>query len=208
MGFPGSKDKGNRIIHYSESLNHAIMKFTHLIPTFIAIALIQVCTAETAKHPAYIDVSKMIPLASSDQYVEVNVNASLISMVAGIAKHQEPEVAELISGLKSIRVNVLNIKESSVEAFREQLKKIADKLNNEGWDRIVAVKDQRTEVTVFLKNRGDEAVEGIFVSVMEPGRETVLVNIIGDIRPNQIATIAERFQIDPLKKIAKEINPG
>ena len=49
--------------------------------------------------------------------------------------------------------------------------------------------------------RGEETIEGLVVTVISGGREVVLVNIVGDIKPEQIATLAERFNIDPLKDV-------
>jgi hypothetical protein len=56
-------------------------------------------------------------------------------------------------------------------------------------------------VRVYVKMRDTEAVEGIVVSVLSGKREAVLVNIVGDIRPEKLAMIGERFDIEPLKKI-------
>jgi hypothetical protein len=42
---------------------------------------------------------------------------------------------------------------------------------------------------------------------MEGNHQAVFVNIVGDIKPEQIAMIGERLHIDPLKKIAEETQP-
>jgi hypothetical protein len=49
--------------------------------------------------------------------------------------------------------------------------------------------------------RGEEAIEGLVVTVISDQKEVVLVNIVGDIKPEQIATLADRFDIEPLKNI-------
>ena len=50
-----------------------------------------------------------------------------------------------------------------------------------------------------------EAVEGIAVTVLSGDGEAVFVNIVGDIRPQQIAEVGERLNIDPLKKLSREL---
>jgi hypothetical protein len=47
--------------------------------------------------------------------VEVNVNSNLIAMVTSLAK-DEPEVTEVLKGLKSIRVNVLGVNRATVKS--------------------------------------------------------------------------------------------
>ena len=54
---------------------------------------------------------------------------------------------------------------------------------------------------------GSEAVEGLVVTVLEGKRQAVLVNVVGDIRPEKLALIGERFHIEPLKKISQAIEP-
>jgi len=41
--------------------------------------------------------------------------------------------------------------------------------------------------------------------VIEGAREAVLINIVGNIKPERIALIGERFNIEPLKKIGRAI---
>jgi hypothetical protein len=69
--------------------------------------------------------------------------------------------------------------------------------------QIVTVREQPKgdDVQIYTKTRGEEAIEGLVVTVISGRNEVVLVNIVGDIKPEQIATLAERFNIDPLKKI-------
>ena len=57
------------------------------------------------------------------------------------------------------------------------------------------------DVGVYIKTRGEEAVQGVVVTVIDGNKEAVLVNIVGDIKPEKLAIIGERFNIEPLKKI-------
>jgi hypothetical protein len=60
-------------------------------------------------------------------------------------------------------------------------------------------------VAVFLKTRGDESVEGLAITVIGANNQAVLVNIVGDIRPEKVAMIGERFNIEPLKKVGQTL---
>ena len=53
--------------------------------------------------------------------------------------------------------------------------------------------------------RGAEAVEGVVVTVIDGNHEAVLINIVGDIKPEKIAEVGERLNIEPLKKIGQAI---
>ena len=60
------------------------------------------------------------------------------------------------------------------------------------------------DVGVFTKTRGGDALAGLAVTVTD-GKDVVLVNIVGDIRPDQIAALGESLNIKPLKDIGKAI---
>ena len=57
------------------------------------------------------------------------------------------------------------------------------------------------DVGVYTKTRGGEALAGLVVTVIDPKGEVVLVNIVGDIRPEQVAILGEKLNIEPLKQI-------
>jgi len=50
--------------------------------------------------PGYVDFGKFSPTPGAE-FVEVNVNSNLIAMVTSLAK-SEPEIADVLGGLKSI----------------------------------------------------------------------------------------------------------
>ena len=56
-----------------------------------------------------------------------------------------------------------------------------------------------------MATRGADAVEGLVVTVIEGNREAVLINIVGDIKPDKIAVIGERLDIEPLKKAGEAL---
>ena len=147
-----------------------------------------------------IDFGKFSP-TSGAQFVEVNINSNLIAMVANFTKKAEPEVGEILGGLKAIRVNVMGLTDENREEIANKITSVRSQLEKGGWDRIVTVMDGAEDVGVFMKTKGAEVVEGIVVTVLSGKKEAVFVNIIGDIRPEKLATIGERFNIEPLKHL-------
>ena len=156
-----------------------------------------------ASHEAgFVDFGKFTPMTGSE-FVEVNVNSNLIAMVANFARKQEPQVAEALSGLKSIRVNVLGVNDDNREEITQRMKSVRAQLDGAGWERLVTVIKDGDDVGVFMKMRGPEAVEGVVVTVLKGGGQAVFVNVVGDIRPDKLATVGERFNIEPLKHLPK-----
>jgi hypothetical protein len=109
----------------------------------------------------------------------------------------------LLCNLKHVRVNVVELSDGNREQTLDRVRAVRQELEAKGWTSLANVREQPKgdDVQIFAKMRGEEAIEGLVVTVISGSREVVLVNIVGDIKPEQIATLAERFHIDPLKEV-------
>ena len=174
----------------------------HILHLSAAIAAISLVTSVRAANlePGAIDLGKLSPTPGAE-FVEVNINSNLVAMVTNFAKKAEPEVAEILKGLKSIRVNVLGLNDENRDDIQSRIASVRGQLDKGGWDRIVTVVDGADDVGVYMKTKGAEVVEGIVVTVLSGNKEAVFVNIVGDIRPEKLATVGERFNIEPLKHL-------
>ncbi len=181
----------------------------HLIhSTFTATALAAVLAIDAhaqTQAPGFVDFGKFSPSASGGEFVEVQINSNLISLVARLADKSEPEIAKLVRGLKLIRVNVIGLNEDNRGDVMSRIKAVRADLAQRQWEGVVTAQQGNQDVNVFLKTRGDEAVEGLVVTVVEGEHQAVLVNVVGDIKPEQVAIIGERFNIEPLKKVGQAL---
>jgi Skp family chaperone for outer membrane proteins len=168
--------------------------------SFVALGLLSASIAlANAVEAGYVDFGKLNP-TGDQQFVEVNVKSNLIAMVANLTKKSEPEVAEVINGLKQIRVNVLGLNKENREDISKRVTEIREKLDKDGWERVVTAIEKNQDVGVFLKMKDAKVVEGLCVTVVEKG-QAVLVNIVGNIQPEKLAMVGERFNIEPLMHI-------
>lgn len=167
---------------------------------FAAILSTQTLAAET--EPGFVDVGQLVP-AAKGEFVEVNLSPGLIKFAAKIASKQEPEVASLLANLRRVRVNVVSLDDSNRAGTLEQFEGIRRKLESQGWTPMVTVRerDGGDNVTVHAKQKSDDVIEGLVVTVIDGHGEAVFVNIVGNISADQIATVAEQFDIKPLKHV-------
>ena len=180
-----------------------VIRGTVALAVLSAFAGVGVC----ADNPpaGYIDFGKFPPPESGGEFVEVHIKSNLISMAARLVEKSEPDVAELIRGLQLIRVNVIGLDDGNRGEMEKRVKKIRSELDSRGWERVVTAQKKDEDVGVYLKMRGSEAVEGLVITVIEGNREAVLINIVGNIKPDKIAIIGERMDIEPLKKAGEAL---
>jgi hypothetical protein len=155
----------------------------------------------------YVDFGKLTPPTSGGQFVEVNISSNLISLVSKLAKNADKDdkdlkaVTEVVKGLQHIRVNVIGLDDGNRADLTAKVKAVRDELDKQGWERAVTAQEKDQDVVVQVKTRGDEAIQGLVVTVFDNGKEAVLVNVVGDIQPEKLAALGEEFNIDPLKKL-------
>jgi hypothetical protein len=160
------------------------------------------CTArvQAKDEPGAVDFGKF-SAAKNPEFVEVNIPANIIELVTNFAKKSEPEVVDAIQGLKGIHVNVIGLTDENREEVKKKMEGIRAQLDGKGWERLVTAKKDDQDVGVYIKTRKTEAIERVVVTVLEGDKQAVFVNIVGDIRPEKLATVGERFHIDPLKEL-------
>lgn len=172
----------------------------------LLLGLVCSATLLAETQPAgFVDFGPLAAPTGGGQFVDVQIKNNLISMVARLAEREEPEVAALLRGIQFVRVNVVGLNEENRAPIQEKIAAINRQLTEQGWDRIVTVQESAENVGVFLKARGEEAVEGIVITVIDSGKEAVLVNVVGDVRPEKLATVGERFNLTPLKRAGEAL---
>jgi len=173
---------------------------------FAAVAALALSGAVWAQEtpPGQIEFGKFTPPSSGGEFVEINVSKALINMATKLVEKDEPEIAGLLKNLISVRVNVVGLDSKNRSELEQRARKIRQDLEKKGWEKVVSVQKQKEDVSVFVKTSEGETVQGLAIVVIEAEKQAVFVNVVGDIKPEQLAVVGERFNIDPLKKLGAE----
>lgn len=155
-----------------------------------------------AEPPGFVDFGNIAEIAGGST-IDVHLKGPLLSMAARIVDKGEAEVAELLRSLKLVRVNVFKLDDTNRAEVQKRITGLRAELTAQKWEQLVSVRDKKEDVGVYIKTRGEEAIEGVVVSVFDGKNEAVLVNIVGDLKPEQLGMLADKFNIDPLKKAQK-----
>ena len=178
-----------------------------LVATAGLSAVLSVTSLAADAEPGFVDIGQLMPSAKGE-FVEVNLSPGMLKFAAKIASRQEPAVAELLGNLKRIRVNVVSLDDSNRKDTVAQIESIRKKLEAQGWTQMVTVRERNggDNVDVHVKQRGEDVIEGLVVTVIDRKGEAVFVNIVGNINADQIAKVAENLDIEPLKHLRVKVN--
>ena len=131
--------------------------------------------------------------------VEINLTKDLMQLIGSFAKHEDPEVAEVLSNLDFVKVRVYELN-GEIQHAKATLEEASARLKKEQWNTLVTVNDNEDNQNVrILSKSGDGVIDGFVVMVVSPDRfdgEAVFINIVGDIDPSQIAKITDNLDVD------------
>ena len=151
--------------------------------------------------PGQVDFGKFTAPTSGAEFVEVNLTSSLITLASQFVEKEDAEIGKLLKTLQLVRVTAIGLDDDNRADLQKRAQKLRDEMESKGWERIVTAQKQDQNVAVYLKSRNKDTVEGIVVLATEGNRKALFVNIVGDIKPEQISRLGEKLHIDPLKKI-------
>jgi hypothetical protein len=168
----------------------------------IAVALLSSVPLNAANPPAGLVDFGQFTKPTNGELVQIHLNSDTIGMALQLAGKGQPEFAEALRGLHSIQVNVVGMDDQNREEIATRAKNIRTQLDKLGWQKIVSVQEKKEDVGIYLKTRGQEAVEGVVITVLDGRKEAVFINVAGDIKMEKLAALGEKLNVDALKKLA------
>lgn len=179
---------------------------TSLAPATLSLVLATAALAAPEREPGYVDIGALLP-SGKGRFVEVDLSPGVIKFASRLAKKQEPEAAELLANIRRVRVNVVALDDTNRAATLERIEGVRRQLEAEGWGRTVSVREKDGEnVSVYVKQLDDDVIQGLVVTVIDKKGEAVFVNIVGNISADRLGELAEKLNIEPLRKAQLRIS--
>lgn len=186
-------------------MNSTFVRLLHRAVPTIACILFSVTSLSAAGSAGAVDFADIPGPSGNGEQVEVQVPRNLIAIAARVVAREQPEVAKLLESIESVRVRVVGLDEGNRVAVQERMADVRADLVKNGWQKVVSVRDSGDDVAVFMRTGADDVIEGVTVTVISGNSEAVFVNIVGSVRPDQIADIAGAMHIPHLGAIAAVI---
>lgn len=155
--------------------------------------------------PGFADFGNLREFENDGAVTEVILRHRLISMVAAMTKKHDPQLASMLEQLRLIYVHTLKVDENNEKQLHETMKNLNQKLQDDGWEVIVRVREEKEENNIYILPKG-EMIEGLCILSIE-GEEVTFLNIVGTIDLNMLAQLGEKFDLPTLDGISEEIKP-
>lgn len=151
---------------------------------------------DLSAHAGYFPLDELIP--RDELTIEINLQGALLQMVANAVGYEDPEFSELVNKLEAIRVRVAETGSLDQEALRSRFENASRDLEADGWLVIVRVREYDEDIYIYSRER-DGKIVGMTVFALESPGEAVVINIIGEIRPDQLMGLGATFDIPQLE---------
>jgi len=174
-----------------------------LIALALVAGLVSAPAVAAGKSRGYVDPDTFIRIAGDDAVlVQVSVSKAMLNLVT-----RNPELKAIAGGLESIEAVVLDLSRRGVaESARKALLDTERRLRDQGWERIVLVRDEEGEVRILVLPE-EESIQGLVVLVMDSDDGTmVFANIAGQVDLAAIEQLGEAFEIPGLDDL--ELDDG
>lgn len=185
------------------------MKTTKMYLTVLFFAMFSVLFAQSKDYtnePGYVEFGDLTEFETGESVTEVYLDGNLLKMVAKIAQENEPEMAELLNGLKLIKVNAYEITDENESELLKKMEAIDKKITGESWQRIVRRKAKDETAYVYVRTGNSDKFTGLVVLALDKPGEAAFVNIVGDINLETIGRLTDRFNIPALQKVDEREN--
>ncbi|MCZ7602499.1 MAG: DUF4252 domain-containing protein [Melioribacteraceae bacterium] len=168
---------------------------------FTAFSMIFAQSKDFTNEPGYVDFGDLAQFETGEGVTEVYLEENLLKMVSKITNESEPDVTELLKGLKLIKVNSFEVSDNNESALLKRMEDIDKKLNGKSWQRIVKRKAKDETAYVYVRTGNSDKFTGLVVLAFDKPGEAAFVNIVGDINLETIGKLTNRFDIPALGKV-------
>jgi hypothetical protein len=155
-----------------------------------------------SKEPGFVKFISFDEFDDGSESTEVLVEAKLLRMVSKMMDEKDKDVAEMVNGLKLVKVNQFKVKPEKIGKLKSEMEKIDKTMLSKDWDRIVRTRGDKEYVNVYIKTDAKDNIQGLVVTTVDE-TEAVFVNIVGTIDLEKIGKLSGNFDIPELDEIMK-----
>jgi len=160
--------------------------------------------------PGEVDLGQFFPTPKAVRPAELTLKRGLIGLVALFVEDQDPYAAGLLHSLRLVRMNVVPLTDQNRGDVEQRAREVLRRLEQLGWKQITTGSENNDDdVHIYVKAHGDGSLEGLVVTVRDHRKQqTVCLNLVGNIQPEELATIGRVLDLNPLSQAARSIRNG
>jgi len=144
-------------------------------------------------------------MRDTDNVMTLSIGPALLHFAASHVE-DDPEVRELLKGLDGVRIRIYEIN-GDAGKVATRMDDMSRHLQDDGWEAVLLVREE-DETTHMLLRVVDEQICGMTVLVSDGESEAVVINLMGEIQPQQFGDVMLALDVDTPGIEDVQIAPG
>jgi hypothetical protein len=141
-------------------------------------------------------------IGDTDRVLALSVGPALLRFAASHVD-DDPEVEALLRSLDGVRIRVYEIDGDAARVLT-RMERMSRDLQADGWQPVMLVRSAGEQTHMLLKFVGEQ-VRGMTVLVCDGESEAVVINLMGEIQPQQFAGVMMALDVDAAGAQAVEV---
>ena len=129
----------------------------------------------------------------TDRVMSLSLGPTLLHFAARYID-DEPEIRDLLRSLDGVRIRIYEI-DGDTSRVAQRIFSMSEHLQQDGWAPVMLVREQDEETHMLLRMYNDH-ISGMVVLVSDGESEAVIVNLMGEIRPEQFSDVMVALEVD------------
>lgn len=170
-----------------------IDKISRLILAAVLLLSLVACGFTAPRsNEGYADLDSL-GMMDTDRVISLSLGPAVLHFAASFID-DDPEVRDLLRSLDGVRVRVYEVN-GDASKVAGRIQHMSSKMQEDGWQPVMLVRQENEQTHMLMRMVGDE-IRGMTVLVLDGESEAVIVNLMGDIKPEQFGGVMVALDVD------------
>jgi hypothetical protein len=125
-------------------------------------------------------------MRDTNRVMSLSIGPTLLHFAARYID-DDPEIRDLLRDLDGIRVRIYEI-DGDAGRVAARIQSMSQHMQADGWEPVILVREENEETHMLLRNTKGR-ISGMTVLVSDGESEAVIVNLMGEIQPEQFGNV-------------------
>mgnify|MGYP000078390258 FL=1 len=132
-------------------------------------------------------------MGDTDRVFSLSLGPAVLNFAAAHVD-DDPETQELLRSLDGIRIRIYEVDGDPLRVAA-RMTRMSDRLQADGWEPVMLVRQPDQQAHMLLRMI-DGRIRGMTVLVLDGDTEAVVINLMGDIQPDQFGEVMVAMDVD------------
>ena len=169
------------------------IRLLRLLAAAFTVLIVSGCGITAPKSSDGFADLESLGMRDTDRVMNLSIGPTLLHFAARYVD-DEPEVRDLLRSLDGVRIRIYEI-DGDAGRVAARIYDMSQHLQADGWEPVLLVREENEEVHMLLRSVNSH-ISGLTVLTSDGESEAVVVNLMGDIRPEQFGDVMVALEVD------------